>query len=221
MKKKILISSIAMIALCLCIIAGSTFALFTDTTEVSIAVTAGKLDVDASIIGGSERMVSLNDYNGVDALTPSDFAKVAFDNGGTAVLGTGTEDDGNGIEEGKLVISGMTPGDGVCFQVKVENKGDVALQYTVKASPDAQTPNHEGDFYGALEVIVYDVNGVKLEGNNAYAEVGEWTTFYVAVVFPNSSSDQNMYQGASAGINFTVEVVQANGVENGQLITGN
>lgn len=221
MKKKILISSIAMIALCLCIIAGSTFALFTDEASVSIAVTAGDLDVTAEIIGGTERMVSLGDYTSVEALTPAAFVNTAFDNGGSAILGTGPEaDGGNGLEAGKLFISGMTPGDGVCFQVRVENTGDVALQYTVKATPGQDTDN----FYSALDVIVYDENGAAL-ANNTYAEVGgagEFTTFYVAVVFPNSfTEDQNVYQGATVDINFTIEVVQANGVVNGQILTGN
>ena len=49
MKKKVLLSSIATIALCLCLIAGSTFALFTSKSNVNIAVTAGEVDMVAGI----------------------------------------------------------------------------------------------------------------------------------------------------------------------------
>ena len=49
MKNRIIISSILTIALCLSMIAGSTFALFTSESKVDIAVTSGKIDVVATI----------------------------------------------------------------------------------------------------------------------------------------------------------------------------
>ena len=48
MKKKALASSILVIAICLCLIAGSTFALFTDETKFNIAVTSGDVEIQAS-----------------------------------------------------------------------------------------------------------------------------------------------------------------------------
>ena len=216
MKKKILISSIAMIALCLCLIAGSTFALFTAETEVSIAVTAGSLDVEAYILDGTQKLASLGDYDDFNAIKTDDFAKSVFDNGGSAYL-----------EGGKLIIDRMTPGDGVCFAVKVVNTGNVAVQYTVEAydlGPLTTEEENKTSLFSELEVIVYDANGNELTGQNAYSMVGyenAETVFYVAVVFPNSAQDQNAFQGAYANIGFTVTVVQANGVEGGQLVTGN
>ena len=47
MKKKILLSSILTIALCLSIIAGSTYALFTSSADVNVAVTAGNVELTA------------------------------------------------------------------------------------------------------------------------------------------------------------------------------
>ena len=216
MKKKILISSIAMIALCLCLIAGSTFALFTAETEVSIAVTAGSLDVEAYILDGTQKLASLGDYDDFNAIKTTDFSNAAFDNGGSARL------DG-----GKLIIDRMTPGDGVCFAVKVVNKGNVAVQYTVESydlGPLTTEEQNKTSLYDQLDVIVYDANGKELTGQNAYSKVGyenDETVFYVAVVFPNSAQDQNAFQGAYANIGFNVTVVQANGVEGGQLVTGN
>ena len=49
MKKKILLSSILTIALCLSLIAGSTFALFTSESKVNIAVTSGKVEMLANV----------------------------------------------------------------------------------------------------------------------------------------------------------------------------
>ena len=49
MKKKVLLTSIATIALCLCLIAGSSLALFTSERTNSIVVTAGNVDMDAEL----------------------------------------------------------------------------------------------------------------------------------------------------------------------------
>ena len=51
MKKKVLMSSIVTIVLCLTLIAGSTFALFTDKNEINIAVTSGEVDLTAKLSG--------------------------------------------------------------------------------------------------------------------------------------------------------------------------
>ena len=48
-KKKILFSSVMVIALCLSLIAGSTFALFTSESKVNIAVTSGTVKVTAGL----------------------------------------------------------------------------------------------------------------------------------------------------------------------------
>ena len=47
MKKKVLMSSIVTIVLCLTLIAGSTYALFTSESNVNVAVTSGKVVVKA------------------------------------------------------------------------------------------------------------------------------------------------------------------------------
>lgn len=221
MKKKIIISSIAMIALCLCLIAGSTFALFTAETTVDIAVTAGDLEVSAEIVKDSAMFTSLGDYDDASAVNPKeDFKrKDNFANGGSAAL-----------TDGKLVISQMTPGDGVCFKVKVKNTGDVAVKYTLKASDlgpnkdQAEAKDKKESLWGVLEIKAYTLDGVVLEGANTYTAAtvapDQEIEFYVTVVFPNGTpAEQNKYQGGYANVQFTVEAVQANGVENGQLIT--
>ena len=46
MKKRIILSSVITMLLCLCMIGGATYALFTSETSVNIAVTSGKVKVD-------------------------------------------------------------------------------------------------------------------------------------------------------------------------------
>ena len=47
-KRNVLISSIITIALCLSVIAGSTFALFTSEDKVNVAVTSGDVEILAT-----------------------------------------------------------------------------------------------------------------------------------------------------------------------------
>ena len=49
-RRNVLLSSIITIILCLSVIAGSTFALFTDEDSFNIAVNSGEVDVAASIV---------------------------------------------------------------------------------------------------------------------------------------------------------------------------
>ena len=224
MKKKILISSIATIALCLCLVAGSTFALFTETTTVNIAVTAGDLDVTAAIVENSLKGRSLGETFPQDGDTEATFA-----NGGTA-----------SFTNNVLGISKMTPGDAVQFDVTVTNSGDVAAMYTVEHSfvlPTNEETDPNSDAYKEraaavaaatklstlLEITVKASGATEFTETTTYAALGDpgaTTTFTVTVVFPNGDADvDNLCQGAEdLGIVFTVTAVQENGVENGELI---
>lgn len=213
MKKKILLTSIAVIALCLCLIAGSTFALFTTSTNVNIAVTAGNLDVEAGILGKTLKLRSLGDA--VD-----EFNRDVFANGGIAKL------DG-----GKLILDRMTPGDGLCFQVQVKNTGDVNVKYKVNWSipttaKDKDNKTVDVDWSKVLKITVTDANGNAFTNTdaNAYYDVlgepGKVTVFNVIVEFVNGTAkNDNDYQGTSVDVTFTVETVQQNGIDaNGNKI---
>lgn len=214
MKKKILLTSAAVIALCLCLIAGSTFALFTAQTKVNIAVTAGNLDVTAYTLQDSLGTRSLGETVFVDEDT--------FANGGKVWLNN----------EGVLNISRMTPGDAVKFEVKVTNTGDVNVVYKVNWNIESTSANKYGnhvDWNNVLKVSVVGAkgadgsDGVAFEGDKEYQALGtpgSSTTFEVIVEFVNGTPDyDNMYQGAGAQIQFVVETVQQNGVDtNGDLI---
>ena len=86
MKKKVLLSSIATIMLCFCLIAGSTFALFTSQTEVNIAVTAGQVEMTAGI--AIDKLESVPGTR--TELSPEEFARVVNTVGAAVVGQTGT-----------------------------------------------------------------------------------------------------------------------------------
>ena len=219
MKKKIILSSALVIVLCLCVIAGSTFALFTEETNVNIAVTAGDLDVTAVINEEDILYKSLNET----FKTEGELTRVThFANGGSAEL--------NGS---LLTLTNITPGDAVSFDVTVTNTGDVAVAYTVKYNAyfvddngDEITPtDEEGNALAdmvTVKVTPKDSTNT-FTGVNTYVALGGYNAtadFTVVVEFPNGTIEHdNQYQGLGMAIDFTVEVVQANGVKaDGTLI---
>ena len=199
MKAKIFLSSILTIALCLSLIVGSTFALFTKTETVNIAVTAGKVDVSASILNDSTNF------------------KPDLKNGGTAKI-----TDGN-----KLQISKMTPGDSVTFVIHVVNNSNVTID--CKVSAEAKGVTGKTNLMGALKCTAtingtpHALNGDGTTMTMAdYAEVkapqtettGEViTNITVTVEFPanDSTIKYSDFQDAAAEITFTVIAVQGNG----------
>ncbi len=207
MKKKILISSVLTIALCLSLIAGSTYALFTSNTTTNVAVTAGKVNVVASINPtlSSRSLGDVESYN----------RGGSFANGGKATLD----------QSGKLIINNMTPGDVVQFTIEVENNSDISIQYRVKGVSTG-TPASSVDLSEAL-IATATINGAEYTlaktaqkeftsgwipsylVNDAAGEISEIT---VQISFPNDSpQNDNVFQGATASLAFTVEAVQGNG----------
>ena len=104
MKKKTILSSWLTIVLCLGLIAGTTYALFTSEDTLSISVNSATVDLDASIDGLATSSMGVAQENN------------AFANGGGASFADST-----------LTLSLMTPGDKVTFQIQLENKSNVNL----------------------------------------------------------------------------------------------
>ena len=185
MKKKALISSILTIVLCLSLIAGSTFALFTSTTQNSISVTAGKVKVEALIDTAS---LSLSSRGKAQADT--------FANGGTATFND---------EATVLTVSNITTGDKAEFDIVVTNTSNITIQYRIKWQVEGTLS----------EVLVATVDGEALvSGTSKWnewaipANGSDTKTLHVAVELPLAVKDA--YQGQTASISFTVEAVQGN-----------
>ena len=106
-KRSVILSALLVIALCVCLISGATYALFTSESKVNIAVTSGKVQVEATV-------ENLALYS-MDRACPQ-----YFENGGTA-----------SYDNGVLTLNKMTPGDKVTFDIKIVNKSNVDIQYKV------------------------------------------------------------------------------------------
>ena len=184
MKNKIIISSILTIAMCVSLIAGSTFALFTSEDSVNIAVTSGKIEVVAKVDEATLATSSL----GV-AQTAG-----AFANGGSATLSGDT-----------LKLDKLTPGDKATFSITVENKSNVAMNYRFVWSV-------AGELAPYLTATVN--GNALTNNSTAWAlwDTANGNTQTFAVVVELLDSVGNDAQGKAADISFKVEAVQGNTV---------
>ncbi len=218
MKKKTLFTSIMTIALCLCLIAGGTFALFTSSSKVGIGITAGKVDVEASLenlkLYSAE---AANDGTLVDEFNKT-YAYVEktdyFTNGGTAEFDE---------ETATLTIDRITPGDKISFDITRANKSDVAIQY-----------RYIVECLGGFELmsgLIVTINGTAYESLSSYTS--EWELLPAEKVNNNETalesipvsielpiSAGNEYQEKSTEIRVVVEAVQGNAsVDSAEIVT--
>lgn len=189
MKKKALISSILTIALCLSLIAGSTFALFTSESTVNVAVTSGKVDVKATIKEDSIQTKQLYDQHYTAGLTYMFNAEVELDGG--------------------LKISKMVPGDAIKFAVTITNNSNVGIKYRTVLKADGDV-----ELLEALKVTVEGLNG-EYDGSTIKTDWKDWTdtdttkTVEVVIEFPDADNN-NDYQDLDCTLYYTVEAVQGN-----------
>lgn len=187
MKKKVILSATLSILLCLSLIVGSTFALFTGTDTVNVAVTAGKVAVSAAID-------NLKTYSMENETTPVG----TFENGGTAVF----------TDAKALVLDKVTPGDKATFDVTITNNSDVAASYRIRLYV-------EGALANAL-VATATIDGTDVALSTVESAT-DWAAFNgkesivvpMSVLLPVEAGNEN--QGKSAKVIVVVEAVQGNG----------
>lgn len=203
MKKKVLAISVITIMLCVAVIAGATFALFTDNGGVDIAVTSGKVSVSAAVDTNSMTLYSPASVNEKGEVVNADnsASQTAFANGGTAKVD----------EYGALSLSGLTPGDKAEFQIKITNNSDVNYKQRVSFALSS------GDEVLYAQLLV----GVKTQEDGEYSYyTGGYTawesksaatkeeTLYVTVELPAYTG--NSAKGKQCALSFAVEAVQGN-----------
>lgn len=183
MKKKVLLSSILTIALCLCLIVGSTYALFTSSVKVNVIATAGQVDVSATLDGTIEKGSTL----------------------GSMLPETSIEFDAN---SNTITMDKIVPGDYASFNLKVSNASDVTVKYrtVIKVVDD------NGLFAGLVATInnvAYD--GGYLASDWAELAPGSADIIIpVKIELPGAAG--NEYKGKTCTVSYIVEAVQGNGV---------
>ena len=194
MKKKVLLSSITTIALCMSLIAGSTFALFTSQSQVNVAVTSGNVDVVASVDGEIRYTSSLG------TVLPQSGATLAEDSN-------------------TITISNMVPGDTATFNIRITNNSTVNVKYRTRF---VQQNGADSELLKALKIqvenVTEDVPAVAMlseEDNSVVTPNGtlepgsEDMLLKVTITMPEEVAAEK-YEGVTCALTYIVEAVQAN-----------
>lgn len=215
MKKQTIITSVLLVFLCISLIAGSTYALFTSESKVNIAVTSGKVDVKASLTinsiysaVGDTNGTLLDEYNNKyshEEQTASINGKHLFKNGGTAYLDT----------QGVLNLDRITPGDKVNVTLNITNDSNIVAKYRIKVEvPEAGKK--------LAEALTTTISGTQYAGLSKYRGIWETITVGLNPIYGFSIEMPmdvgNAYQDLSTGIVITVEAVQGNAVTENETI---
>lgn len=193
-KKSALLVSVLAIVLCAAVIAGATFALFTDKSDLNIAVTSGDLDVTAQITSTATYSMGEKQEGG------------AFENGGKLT-----------VDGGKVSLDRMTPGDKAVIELKIENNSDIAVKQRFIMSAGSASDS------ALLDQMLFGVSGKNPESYEAasftyYSNfTSSWEegsadgeTRYITVELPEYAG--STAQGKACSFDLAVEVVQGNAV---------
>ena len=192
MKRNVIVSAFLAIALCLSVVAGATFALFTSSAKVNLSITSATVRLSAVTVE-NRQMYSLVDVN-PDTLEGTEIDRTEE---GTFFLG-GTVD----YSDGTFTINKMAPGDRITFDIKVANESNIPVKYRAVIS------DPEGS--DLTDVLVITVNNEmylgKSETDYADLAVGEAAVIPVKVELPVSASDD--LAGKTVTLTVTVEAIQ-------------
>ncbi len=180
-------ASFLCLLLCLVMIVGVTYAIFTSESNNNIVAGSGKVEVDASIGNIATYSFGVEQTEG------------AFELGGTASYNE---------KANVFTIDRMAPGDAVSFDISIENKSNIDASYRIKVA-------FTGGLRDALIATIIlpgSTDAAKLTSDDIATE---WATLGndkiivpVSIELPYTVGDN--YSDMSASIVVTVEAVQAN-----------
>ncbi len=188
-KRSLILSSILTLVMCLSLIVGSTFALFTSESKTNIAVTSGNVEVVAWL----------------DDIETKTFGTVQAEN--TFELGGGATYDATA---NKLTVDKMAPGDSVSLNVYIENKSNISVSYMVSVTFVGELQEK----LVAKITLPQDVDATVLTANDVATDWQSFddtnkVTLPMSIELPYEVGSE--YMDKSAEIIVTVEAVQANG----------
>ncbi len=185
MNKKVIFSSILSLILCMSLIAGSTFALFTSESQTNIAITSGKVEVKATIEDLTMYSLKSIDTATFEGEEVDRTAEGSFLLGGTAA-----------VDGGSLSLTNIMPGDRVEFNINIENSSSVGIQYRTKIVAEDNP-------------LVVTINGdAETRTDWAYKAAGEAIEdVSVAIELPASVED---WMGETIEFDIIVEAIQGN-----------
>lgn len=183
-KRSVIITAILAIIMCASLAAGATFALFSSSSSVNIAVTSGNVEVTASVV---------------------DIQKSYVDDKGETVNGKLFSGDAT-FDEGAhtVTLSNVLPKDTVEFKVRVVNGSNVAIKYRMVMSLV-----EDNGLFSSLDITL---NGKKFYGYTsgtkyALLEAGQpIADIPVVISLPEGATCNN----TACKLTYKVEAVQGN-----------
>lgn len=196
-KVSIIVTAVLVCMVCISMIAGATFALFSDNDRVDVSVTTAKLAVSAEI----------------DSIATG------------STLGAENSQLQAGYENKMLTVNNMLPGDVVTFQVTITSEATVDVLYRLSFGA-AQSGVGSQELFDELllgvkdaasDPYTYYVSSVSAWTQLNYSETAAdmTVTKLVAIELPAYVSNQAL-QGQTCNIEFAVEAVQGNASVSGE-----
>ena len=212
-RKRTLLFSSAMILLCMIIIMGMTWALFTDTATVKNHLQAGNLDITLQRVALTQKTLDKDGYLTKKLVQKETDAPVDFSKA--------TNENVFGLEANEKIV----PGTKFVAKMQIKNEAtysDVAFGYWIEV---VFKGNAGGDLAKQLKITVntgkdksdFVGEGLKVGGENNYIDVlpiGASDNFTVTVEFldsaipENNIADNNLAQGEEIYFDLVVHAVQ-------------
>ena len=188
MKKRIILTSVLSIAMCLSLIVGATMAFFGSESKANISVTGANVNVVASI----DPATGFTTYSNGKTSEELGYPNGEFENGGTASIDA----------EGTLVLNAISAGDSVKVRVDIENRSNIRIQYR------ARVVCEEGEEFLELFEIENDIRHMAWQ----IAEIGNDLKDEIVEVTIGLPEDVNLedFEGQTIKFAIVVEAVQAN-----------
>lgn len=193
--KRKVVFSVLTLCLLLVLLAGSTYALFTDSADASIVVSSAKVDIEAEI---------LDDYKLYSL-------EVLQTNGKFELGGTANFVQENGQLTGDLELINIAPGDRIEFTIQVTNNSNIDILQRVRIVGSAENADNEV----LLDGLVVKVDGQVLDFDNAPTSSWELlspsttpTNITISIELPVTAG--NEYQNLKCTISLMIDAYQGN-----------
>ena len=191
---------------------GTSFALFTDSAETNINVTAGKVDVSGELKGLTLYSAEANAEGTVLDENNAKYSLVeqtgTFKNGGTAVINAAKD---------TLTLTNITPGDKVAFTFDLGNESNVNIKYRFGYEVVNEGELNSLAYLDLVKGLETTIGTEKFSGlktyKSAWADVAANATLSdvdFSIYLPMNKD--NRYQSKRAKIRVFVEAVQGNAV---------
>ena len=189
LKSKTFLGAVMSIALCVSLIAGATFAIFTSEASVNIAVGTATVQVTATV---SDFNATSPEKITTEGVVVDDKYVDGFVNGGAATQ--------NGNE---ITLENVTPGDKVTFKITVHNGSTVKVRYRTRV-----IVREDNGLFGALVMKIGNYTGMGISNWKELAVNSEDEVLDCKIELPAGSV--NDYQNKKCKIAFIVEAIQGN-----------